>query len=256
MKLGISYSVFDSEELLEGSIKQIRPCVDYINVIFQKTSNCGNQCSPDALKILKELKQKKLIDNVFLYEPRFDIVFNQNEVIKRNIGLAKCREQNCTHHMTMDADEYFITEQFNKVKNIIDKHNFDSSFCQMQTYYKDWSYVFETPEEYYVPLIYKIKPYSEFIYNLNQIVLTDPSRRLFDQSKPVVFKRETIEMHHGSYIRKDIKTKLINSSAKLNYEKDIDALTKHYNSWSYPQLAYCAGVPSTYHKLKQINPLF
>ena len=40
-KLGISYSVWDGEELLEQSIKQIRPVADYINVVWQKLSWYG-----------------------------------------------------------------------------------------------------------------------------------------------------------------------------------------------------------------------
>lgn len=35
-KLGITYSLFDGEELLKYSIKQIRKSADYINVVYQK----------------------------------------------------------------------------------------------------------------------------------------------------------------------------------------------------------------------------
>lgn len=38
LKWGVSYSVFDGEELLEASIKAIRECVDYVNVVYQLKS--------------------------------------------------------------------------------------------------------------------------------------------------------------------------------------------------------------------------
>ena len=42
MKLGVSYNVFDGEELLESSIKSIRDNVDHISVVYQTISNFGN----------------------------------------------------------------------------------------------------------------------------------------------------------------------------------------------------------------------
>ena len=43
-KLGISYSVWDGEELLEASIKSVRENADYINVVWQKKSWYGIDC--------------------------------------------------------------------------------------------------------------------------------------------------------------------------------------------------------------------
>jgi CRP-like cAMP-binding protein len=62
MKLGISYNLFDGEELLEGSIKQIRQHVDYVSVVYQTISNFGNTCSPELIRLLEKLKSEGLID--------------------------------------------------------------------------------------------------------------------------------------------------------------------------------------------------
>ena len=56
MKLGVSYNVFDGEELLESSIKSIRSEVDYISVVYQTVSNFGNQCSEELIPLLNRLK--------------------------------------------------------------------------------------------------------------------------------------------------------------------------------------------------------
>ena len=56
MKLGVSYNIFDGEELLEGSIKQIKDQVDYISVVYQTISNFGNSCNEDLVNFLNKLK--------------------------------------------------------------------------------------------------------------------------------------------------------------------------------------------------------
>ena len=56
MKVGVSYNLFDGEELLEDSIKSIRNNVDYISVVYQTVSNFGNPCSPNLMPVLEELK--------------------------------------------------------------------------------------------------------------------------------------------------------------------------------------------------------
>ena len=60
MKLGISYNVFDSEELLEGSINQIKKLASFISVVYQKKSNYGNDCSDNLENVLFDLKDRDL----------------------------------------------------------------------------------------------------------------------------------------------------------------------------------------------------
>ena len=52
MRLGASYSVFDSEELLEYSIKSIRKNVDYISVVYQTVSNHVIPCNEGLVPLL------------------------------------------------------------------------------------------------------------------------------------------------------------------------------------------------------------
>ena len=50
-KLGISYSVWDGEELLEASIKSVRENADYINVVWQRKSWHGADCNLSLIHI-------------------------------------------------------------------------------------------------------------------------------------------------------------------------------------------------------------
>jgi hypothetical protein len=58
-------------------------------------------------------------------------------------------------------------------------------------------------------------------------------------------------MHHGSYIRDNIRTKLTNSSASVNFTSDIDRIVNHYNNWKFPEKALWGGAPSVFYNLKK-----
>lgn len=256
MRLGISYNLFDGEELLEGSIKQIRKQVDYISVVYQTISNFGNPCNPNLVPLLEKLKSEGLIDELFEYSPKINKGGHSNEIQKRNIGLALSQGAGCTHHMSMDSDEYYITSEFENLKKLIEEGDYDSSFCQMQTYYKSWEYSLNPAEEYYVSLIFKVKSDSSYVLGAPAPVLVDPTRRMAPSNKPLTLTRNQIQMHHGSYIRDNVRTKLVNSSASTNFNKDIDRITNHYNNWKYPEKVLWGGLPSTLHTVKKVENLF
>lgn len=256
MKLGVSYNVFDGEELLEGSIKQIKNCVDYVSVVYQKKSNYGDVCTNTLLDTLNNLKEKGLVDELIEYIPHTQYGPHYNELEKRNIGLECSKKNECTHHISMDTDEYYLPEQFTKLKEKILEGDYDSSYCQMKTYYKSWNYVITPPEEYFVPLIYKIKNNVNYLLGYPSPVLVDPTRRMGNVEKPLILKRDEIEMHHGSYIRNDIRKKLINSSALVNFSNQIDNLINHYQNWEYPNDVFLAGNPCSLYKVNKIENNF
>jgi len=244
MRLGVSYNLFDSEELLEGSIKQIRQHVDYISVVYQTISNFGHPCNVELISLLERLKSEGLIDELFEYSPKINKGGHFNEIQKRNIGLALSQGAGCTHHMSMDSDEYYLPSEFESLKKTIIDGDYDSSYCQMQTYYKSWEYALDPAETYYVSLIFKIKNDSNYVLMAPSPVLVDPTRRMHPSIKPLILKREEIQMHHGSYIRDNIRTKLTNSSASMNFNNDIDRIVGHYNTWEYPNKVLWGGLPS------------
>ena len=94
-KLGIAYNVFDGEELLPYSLKGIRGLAEYIVVVYQTTSNYGNE-NKNLLPFLEKLVDAKMVDELVEYEPQLNIVDelgnpylkkgSVNEQTKRNIG--------------------------------------------------------------------------------------------------------------------------------------------------------------------------
>lgn len=261
MKLGVSYNLFDGEELLESSIKSIRGCVDYISVVYQRVSNFGQRCSDDIEDLLSHLQHNRLIDEIKLYSPS-NVQSNPayqgsiNELTKRNIGLDMSRDKNCTHHLCMDTDEFYIEREFNDIKSLIYSSKFDASACKLQTYYKLPTMIIDPPEEYFVPFICKIYPNSKYQLGGPSPVLVDPTRRISTYNKFAKLGRTGIQMHHMSYVRKDIRKKLENSSAKNNFNGKIERFITHWENWTEGNKALLAGVNSIYYNLLKVKNTF
>lgn len=252
MKTGATYNLFDGEELLEGSIKCIRDKIDYINVVYQEISNFGQKNDPQIIQFLKKLKNEGLIDEIYLVKPNLYITPDHNEISKRNIGLELCRKQNCDYVMLMDTDEYYTQESLDILLKECEQNNIDAGYCKMYTYYKTKEYILDPIENYYVPVIYKLHADTKLILNNPSHVLVDPTRRSNTISKCKIFGPEVM-MHHMSYIRNDIRKKLMNSSARINFDEHINNLVSYYEKWSPGDEAVIAGYPPQIYKTKKVE---
>lgn len=253
MRLGCSYNLFDGEELLRDSILSIRDHVDYVNIVYQVTSNHGNECNPGLVSLLMELEEEDLVDDLIFYEPDLDKTPHDNEVRKRNIGLYRSREMGCTHHISMDADEFYDKEQFAVAKQFVDENNIDSCACSLFTYYKNNFTILDPLENYYVSFIYRIR--TGIDYKIIQFpVLVDPTRR---QEAQVfhLFSQDVLMMHHFSYVRNNLKKKMLNSSARQNIDDGaIEKVVFNYNIWQRGMDAYLH--PASVRNTREIKPKF
>jgi hypothetical protein len=243
MRVGVAYNLFDGEELLEYSIKSIRKNVDFVVVVWQKISNHGESCNPEVPALLDRLVAEGLVDKLYLYEP--DIANTEgdnarlNETKKRNIGLELCREALCTHYMTIDTDEFYTDEQFRFMKSEMIRGDYGTGYCRHVQYHHDSIYQQKYPERNYVATLEKITPNTKYVFDAPCVVEIDPTRKTNNVSEldlPYrIFKRYECEMHHMSFIRKDIKKKLWNHSCKSSFlESDVDKIVEYYKNWKYP----------------------
>lgn len=230
-KLGVSYSVWDGEELLEQSIKQIRPVVNYVNVVWQKLSWYGKPCNPGLEKLLLKLKDKGLIDEIIFFEPDLSLNPNYNEINKRNVGLCAARRAGCTHFMTMDTDEFYDTEQFRLSYNDIINRNLDNTVCGIVSYvtptirYRDY-------DSYYVSFISRIDRGEKFSFGkgINGIpCVIDPTRKFQIRKNARFCILGDIVMHHMRHVRKDIKKKVLNSSLNQSKESNSNLMKEYLN---------------------------
>lgn len=235
-KWGVSYSVFDGFELLEKSILSIRECVDYVNVVYQKTSWYGNPCDEELLPTLNELKNKGLIDEIIEYNyihkegrsghaPKY-------EKQKRTLGLKAAIKNKCTYFMTMDCDEFYFKEEVQKAKDYILIHKLTHSFALIYSYIYKPIYR-KLYSDYYVPFFAKINKYSSFIpfhFTKLNVCNVDHTRllnryiyfkflfiKIYSKYKPYVM--DFIYMHHMTSIRKNVTSKFNNSSFEFAIEE-------------------------------------
>jgi hypothetical protein len=254
-KLGIAYNIFDdSIELLEKSILSVRNVADYITVIYQDISNMGNQSEINLKELLTEYKDKSLINSFYLYKPQLNApIPHINEMNKRNMGLYVCQGEGCTHFMSMDSDEFYKEDELKKVLDVMVEGNYDSSACQLQTYWKSGEWVLNPPEEYYVSLIYKIRTGVDFVLGHNFPVLVDPTRRM-NPGNCKILTRDEIEMHHASYVRNDIAKKLFNSSSISSFGDIIEDLINYFNDWKEGDKAFMPD--RNKYELKKVDNIF
>ena len=242
MKLGVSYNVFDGEELLGPSIRLIREKVDYISVVYQTVSNYNHACSDDLIDTLNRLKSMGLVDELQIYTPKmFSRDKNNvsyNELEKRNIGLNISRRNNCTHHMSIDCDEFYVPEQFEYMKATFAEGDYDSAVCHYTNYYNDSIYkIDETHHEAYVSTIYRVNDDTAYTFrSKNSPVKIDPTRKTNNKNY-IVFDRLEVEMHHMSMVRKDLRRKYMSSTYNKHGFKDVESAIRCYDRWEYPEKA-------------------
>ena len=230
-KIGVSYNVFDGEELLPGSIECIGDVIDFVTVVYQEKSNIGNEHDIDIKRYLEELVEDGLIDTLIRYEPDITISTHANEILKRNIGLTEVRDNGCHYHINMDTDEYYKTDEFEKMCEVVINGGYNSSAFQLATYYGDQYHQLSPKETYYVNGLHKIETDTKFQFNHPFPVLVDPTRRVNTFDKCKIFLRDEIEMHHLSHVRRNYRSKLENSSALINFSDKIEKLMECYINW-------------------------
>lgn len=224
MRVGVSYNLFDGEELLPFSINSVRGKVQHISVIYQLVSNFGHPASVDLEKKLKKLKEEGLIDEIYLYEPNLKLHPQQNEKNKRDIGLKLAKKNGCNYFISLDADEFYDEEQFDNALDYIVLNNIKTSAVSIVEYLKSpenqlvGAYTF-TPKNtelynFYVPFVMKIDKFKTQKHGEGYFpCYTDPTRKLFHNGRFKLFSMQDVVMHHMSTVRLDLSKKYDNTSA-------------------------------------------
>lgn len=214
-KWGVSYSVFDGEELLEASIKSIRDSVDYVNVVYQRHSWYGNPADKGLLPLLTRLQKSGLIDELIEYVPNYDLSPGRQERQKRNIGLKYAKRRHINYFMTMDCDEFYMAPDIARAKREIIRRKITHSFCDIANYGIKPTERFLGGTVNYVQFFSKVCMFSKLAKkNKRNITLVDPTRQMSGCWGQRHWFLTNIQMHHMSQCRKNLYAKYENSSAK------------------------------------------
>ncbi len=214
-KWGVAYSVFDGEELLEASISSIRSQVDYVCVVWQRVSWYGAPANERLYPLLLRLKNEGLIDELIEYEVKLKWKAGKNETCKRNKGLKAARRAGCTYFMSMDTDEFYREKDLIKAKKFIIAHNITHSYCAVNAYgMKPTEFVGEGG--CCVQFFTRLTAFSRHCNEHRATAFVDPTRKIshipwwLGGSKH--FFVNGVKMNHYTFIRRDLKKKLQNSS--------------------------------------------
>jgi hypothetical protein len=227
MTLAAIYNTFDGEELLAGSIDCIHNMCDVIVLVWQQKSNYGEEKWDIVYNLLK-LKERFPKILLLPYKPDLSMSASQNELAKRQFGLRIAQSERCSHYLFIDNDEYYDPKQFEAAQQKIDKEGYDATACRLYTYYKEPTFRLKPMEDYWVPFICEVKKDQVIGQGFN--VYADPTRGTKPVSNFHGFAVDELVMHHYSYVRKDIRCKLENSSARGNF-KNIHELVRLFEKW-------------------------
>lgn len=201
-KLAAIYNTFDGVELLNGSINCIKDHVELIIIVYQDVSNWGEYYDP-----LPDFSRHGIGNYILVKYNPVGKDGRSNEIAKRNLGLEIAKENNCTHFLHMDCDEYY--ENFEEAKRLYFSSGAGGSVCKLYTYFKTPEFRFKEPDNYFVPFIHRLRKktvsgYSQYKFHV------DPTRKINELNVVEL----PVFMHHYSWVRKDIERKCRNSTAR------------------------------------------
>jgi len=238
VKLGLTINAFDASELLDQLISEIRDQVDWVAAIYQKRSYWGNPMSKTDMDELNHLKSLGLIDELIEFKPNFNKYSREQECEKRNQGIDIAAQRGCSHVLNIDADEFYDKDQFREAKNYINQTGWGITYWSYVNYYKDFEHYLVYPFRPLVPGIHST--FFKYTYNGPAPGPTDPTRRILNPSNlgTYVFPDEMIRMGHAAWIRRDIRKKLVNWSAKNHFPKElINKAVERWENWKEGETA-------------------
>jgi hypothetical protein len=177
---------------------------------------------------LNRLQSLGLIDELLEFKGDMSKYSREQECDKRNFGINYVKERGFSHALNIDADECYNREDFIRAKDIINKNGYTVTYCNYINYYRDFDHYQLMPFVPGVPFIHHT--HFNYKYNINAPIATDPTRRIYNPMNLglYIFNPEEIRMHHASWLRKDIRKKLKNWSAKNHFpESLVEKAVKH-----------------------------
>lgn len=210
MKLAAIYNFWDGAELIEKSILSIRNCVDMVIVVVSTFDDAKKKYDNEAWNFCQ---RTNLIDIVLKREPVF-YKKAQNQIYKRQQGLFEAIKNKCTHFLFIDSDEFYIESEFLSAKRYIIENNIKASVCNIYTYFKEPTLRFRNFDKTcHVPFIHEIKNGHVIGNNERKYLpyVVDFGRNVNTKTKPVLL--DMVNMHHFSWVRKDIMKKVISHAS-------------------------------------------
>lgn len=213
MRLSASVNFFDGGEFLVPKLRNMRPVVDHISVVYQEISNFGQPISDPSREALELARAEGLADEFHLFTPTLQARGSANEFAKRAIGIDLARRAGADHFLLTDVDEFFVPEEFLEARGIFADEGLDFSSVRYQNYYRKPTLRLRG-EGGLISFICRLDDRLKFWNNAPYpSPNVDPTRRpTVEGGYHAEFASERIFMHHMTGLRVDLEEKLANSS--------------------------------------------
>lgn len=200
--------------------------VDEVIIVYSDTSNYG--------VTVNYVNQIEGLGTLVNWEPDIKTWPHSNEINKRNFALQVARGLGFTHFIMMDCDECYDAKELMRDKESLSNSKHMNGFVhQLKVYIKEPT--LQCNDHTLVPGIHKLNQDTEFrfanthypfAYDAQGHAHIDPTRRL-NYKDGIMMSGAT--MHHFSHVRRNIRQKIQNSSAKNNLLKS-SLLTDYENA--------------------------
>ncbi len=245
-KLGMGIVAFDDVTHLKNMCSEIRDLVDVIVICLQDKSYFGIDINPSVIDYVSQLKQDGFVDDIMWFKGKDygDSIESPRltETDKRNAILDHLEKYHkCSHTIITDSDEFYSHDEFKVAKDTLEGYDVVASYCEYVNYYRDYKHVMVWPYRCYVPFISNAS--CRFDFNKGTFDKpSDPTRRyvLEKGEKYLTFPFDMIKMHHLSWIRTDIESKIDNWSSKRYFQNVPnlrERIIERYNNYQNGQNA-------------------
>jgi len=171
------------------------------------------------------------------------------------MGIEIAKQRGCSHILNIDADELYDRGQFAEAIKEINKNKWPITYWSYVNYYRDFEHYLVYPFRPLVPGIHST--FFNYTYQGPAPGPTDPTRRINNPFNlgTYVFPDEVIRMQHLAWVRKDLRKKLVNWSAKNYFEEElIDKAVERWENWKEGQDAIMLfNVPDKSVKVKKLE---
>ena len=213
MRLAASYNFFNGEEHFLDSIRSIRPYVEVISVVWQKISNAGEPISDEAREVLNEAARRGWVDTIHLYTPNLSFERADNERVKRRIGLDLARTAGASHFLNLDTDEIYRGDEFSEARRQIEAYGWQSTSVSSFLHVK--RPIYRARDRTNCCFITQIGSETEIgVPDFPCDTVDDTRKMTADPDTHHHFPADVVAMYHMNLIRRDLSSKLRNSSSR------------------------------------------
>lgn len=236
IKVGVGIICYEGTEHLRKIISELRPHVNGVVLLWSENSYTGEPALEDDKGEVYSLLNEGIADEVISFPTLQHIPQREQETIRRNQGLSYFQMAGYDYALIMDSDEFYSAEQFSAAKELVRKWLPGTTYVQYRNYYKSPQCMlnddlFQTPRV--VPLL--VSTSGRFQYNMPFQAPSDPTRRMKSDCD-YLLPPEMIVMHHWSWIRKDIRKKIMSWSAGDMFpQKELEEMIDYYEKFDNRQ---------------------